>query len=157
MKLQLIYLDTSVFGGCFEPEFSEWSIGLIRDIENGLFQATTSEIVAFEIDAGAPEIVQQKFSSFLNGCSPEVLSMSEEVLTLSDAYLAHGILTQKFRNDMMHIALATVHGVDIVASWNFKHIVRYEKIVKFNAVNLELGYHQIAIHSPRELATYGKD
>jgi hypothetical protein len=49
------------------------------------------------------------------------------------------------------------YGVDIVASWNFKHIVRYEKIVKFNAVNLELGYHQIAIHSPREIATYGKD
>jgi hypothetical protein len=122
-----------------------------------LFRATTSEIVALEISAGAPAIVQERFGEFLNICNPEVLSTSEEVLTLMDAYVAHEILTQKFRNDMMHIALATVHGVDIVASWNFKQIVRYDKIVKFNAVNLEFGYHQIAIHSPREITTYGKD
>jgi hypothetical protein len=157
MKLQRIYLDTSVFGGCYEQEFSEWSIGLLRDIENGLFRATTSEIVALEVNAGAPIIVQQRFGEFLNICNPEILSISDEGLMLMDAYVTHGILTQKFRNDMMHIALATVHGVDIVASWNFKHIVRYEKIVKFNAVNLEFGYHQIAIHSPREITTYGKD
>jgi predicted nucleic acid-binding protein len=157
MKQQRIYLDTSVFGGCFEQEFSEWSVGLLRDIENGLFRGATSEIVALEVNAGAPFIVQQRFGVFLNLCNPEVLSVSEEVMTLMDAYVAHEILTQKFRNDLMHIALATVHSVDIVASWNFKHIVRFEKIVKFNAVNLELGYHQIAIHSPREITTYGKD
>jgi predicted nucleic acid-binding protein len=157
MKLQRIYLDTSVFGGCFESEFADWSNGLLRDIENGLFRATTSEIIAIEIKAGAPIIVQQRFGQFLQLCSPEILSTSDEVLTLLDAYAGHGILTQKFRNDMLHIALAAAHGVDVVASWNFKHIVRYEKIVKFNAVNLELGYHQIAIHSPREITTYGKD
>jgi hypothetical protein len=157
MKLQRIYLDTSVFGGCFEQEFAAWSLGLLQDVENGLFRAMTSEIVALEIDAGAPAIVRQKFGEFLNLCNPEVLSASEEALTLADAYLAHGILTQNFRNDLMHIALATVHSADIVASWNFKHIVRYEKIVKFNAVNLELGYHQIAIHSPREITNYGKN
>jgi hypothetical protein len=148
MKLQRIYLDTSVFGGCFEPEFSPWSMGLLRDIENGLFRATTSEIIAFEIEAGAPGKVKEKFSQFLQLCSPEIISASDEVLTLVDAYVNHGILTQKFRNDMLHIALAT---------WNFRHIVRFEKIVKFNAVNLEFGYHQIAIHSPREITTYGKD
>jgi len=157
MKLQRIYLDTSVFGGCFEPEFSPWSMGLLQDIENGLFRATTSEIIALEIEAGAPIKVKEKFNQFLQLCSPEIISASDEALTLVDAYVNHGILTQKFRNDMLHIALATVHGVDVVASWNFKHIVRFEKIVKFNAVNLEFGYHQIAIHSPREITTYGKD
>jgi predicted nucleic acid-binding protein len=157
MKLQRIYLDTSVFGGCFEQEFSKWSVGLLHDIENGLFRATTSEIIALEINAGAPRIVQQRFSEYLNLCNPEILSVSDEGLTLMDAYVAHEILTQKFRNDMLHIALATVHNVDVVASWNFKHIVRYDKIAKFNAVNLEFGYHQIAIHSPREITTYGKD
>jgi hypothetical protein len=110
-----------------------------------------------EIDAGAPGIVKDKFSTFLNRCSPEIIPPSDETLMLLDAYVDHGILTQKFRNDMLHIALATVYGVDVVASWNFRHIVRYEKIVKFNAVNLEFGYHQIAIHSPREITTYGKD
>jgi hypothetical protein len=86
MKLQRIYLDTSVFGGCFEPEFSPWSTGLLRDIENGLFQATTSEIIAIEIEAGAPVIVKEKFSRFLQICSPEIISASDEVLTLSDSF-----------------------------------------------------------------------
>jgi predicted nucleic acid-binding protein len=157
MKTRRIYLDTSVFGGCFEPEFAPWSNGLLKDIEQSLFKATTSEIIALEIDAGAPEVVKEKFSTFLTRCSPEVIPPSDETLMLLDAYVDHGILTQKFRNDMLHIALATVYGVDVVASWNFRHIVRYEKIVKFNAVNLEFGYHQIAIHSPREITTYGKD
>jgi hypothetical protein len=65
MKKPLIYLDTSVIGGCYDQEFSQWS--------------------------------------------------------------------------------------------NFKHIVRFDKIVKFNAVNIEQGYKPIAIYSPREVTRYGKD
>ena len=59
---------------------------------------------------------------------------------------------------MLHIALATVADADIVVSWNFRHIVRFDKIRQFNAVNLEAGFKVIAIHSPREVATDdGKD
>jgi hypothetical protein len=47
---------------------------------------------------------------------PEILSVSDEVLTLMDAYVAHEILSQKFRNDLMHIAPATVCGVDMEMS-----------------------------------------
>ena len=73
---------------------------------------------------------------------------------LTDAYLGHKILTQKFKNDMVHIALATVHNADILVSWNFKHIVHFDKIAKFNAVNIEYGFRQLTIHSPREVTTY---
>ncbi len=38
-------------------------------------------------------------------------------------------------------------------SWNFRHIVHFDKIRRFNAVNLEAGYKPISIHSPREVAT----
>ena len=62
-------------------------------------------------------------------------------------------LASQFCNDMLHIALATVAGADVVASWNFRHIVRFDKIRLFNAVNLEAGYTQVAIHSPREIAS----
>jgi hypothetical protein len=61
------------------------------------------------------------------------------------------------RNDLLHIALATIAGADIVVSWNFRHIVRFDKIRQFNAVNLEAGYKPIAIHSPREVTTYGTE
>ncbi len=55
---------------------------------------------------------------------------------------------------MLHIALATVADADIVVSWNFRHIVRFDKIRAFNAVNMEAGYKALAIHSSREVATH---
>lgn len=77
------------------------------------------------------------------------------MIELADAYLNHGILTPNYRNDARHIALATVAGVDVLVSWNFKHVVHFEKIQKFNAVNIEMGYKPILIFSPREVTTYG--
>lgn len=53
--------------------------------------------------------------------------------------------------DAHHIALATVARADLVVSWNFKHIVHWEKMRGFNAVNLREGYPLIEIHSPREV------
>jgi len=64
-------------------------------------------------------------------------------------------LTLNYRNDARHIAPATIAGVDVLVSWNFKHVVHYEKIQKFNAVNIEMGYKPISIFSPREVITYG--
>src|SRR3990170_4149829 len=70
--------------------------------------------------------------------------------------LRHHILTHKFHNDARHIAIATGAGADLLVSWNFKHIVRFDKIQKFNAVNIEMGYKPISIYSPREVTTYGR-
>ena len=64
------------------------------------------------------------------------------------------ILTAKFRADMQHIALATIARVDALVSWNFKHIVRLEKIQLFNSVNVQSGYPELNIRSPREVTTY---
>lgn len=67
------------------------------------------------------------------------------------------MLGPRFRNDMLHIALATVAEVDVLVSWNFRHIVRLDKIQQFNGINLELGYKTVAIYSPREVTTYGRE
>jgi hypothetical protein len=42
-------------------------------------------------------------------------------------------------------------------SWNFRHVVRFEKMRLFNAVNLELGYKPIQLYSPREVTSYDTD
>ena len=77
--------------------------------------------------------------------------VSSEALDLADAYQQRAILTPKYYDDGLHIALATVAEVDVLVSWNFKHIVRFDKIRRFNAVNLERGYKPLAIYSPREV------
>lgn len=155
MKKLQIYVDTSVLGGCFEPEFSPWSNGLIADFRAGTFTPVLSALLETELRR-APESVRDVYSELLalTGAS---IPVSDEALDLLAAYESHGVLGPKFRSDMLHIALATVASVDVLVSWNFKHIVRFDKIRLFNAVNLEQGYRSLSIHSPREVTTYGTD
>ena len=54
-------------------------------------------------------------------------------------------------DDCIHIAVATLSKVDILVSWNFKHIVNVYRIRGYNSVNLHLGYSTLEIHSPNEI------
>jgi len=153
MKIQRIYIDTSVIGGCFDPEFAEWSNGLLQYFRNGTFQPLLSEVIGAEIE-DAPDEVQVVYAELI-ALNAEVLTVEESALELADEYQKRGILTSNFYDDGLHIALATVAEADLLVSWNFKHIVRFDKIRLFNAVNIEFGYKPLQIFSPREVTTYG--
>ena len=154
MKRTRIYVDTSAIGGCCDPEFQEWSRGLLSDFQDGTFLLFLSELIDAEIQ-GAPDEVKNVYSEFRE-CAFQIIELNPEAIELANAYLNHNILTQNFRNDAMHIAIATIAGADLLVSWNFKHIVHFEKIQRFNAVNIEMGYKPILIYSPREVTTYGR-
>ena len=153
MKKQRVYVDTSVIGGCFDPEFAEWSNGLLQDFRNGEFIPLLSEVTAAEIQ-NAPQPVQVLYAELIRS-GAEMLEVSESGLELADEYQQRNILTPKFYDDGLHIALATVAEADLLVSWNFRHIVRFDKIRLFNAVHLEYGYKILSIHSPREVTIYG--
>jgi hypothetical protein len=155
MKIQHIYIDTSVIGGCFDEEFAEWSNGLVVDFRAGIFQPLLSEVVAAEI-ADAPENVQSVYAELVS-LNAEILTVDENALGLAEEYQKRRILTPNFYDDGLHIALATVAEADLLVSWNFKHIVRFDKIRLFNAVNIEFGYKPLQIFSPREVTTYGRE
>jgi hypothetical protein len=76
---------------------------------------------------------------------------SDEAVALHQAYLVAGVVGPSNENDALHVAIATVENCDIIVSWNFKHIVHFDKIRGYNAVNLREGYSVIAIHSPKEV------
>lgn len=154
MKRLRVYLDTSVIGGCFDAEFATWSNALVADFEANRFAPVVSELVAAEIQL-APAQVQRKFNQLL-GLGAELRTVEQEALDLSAEYSHRGILPLRFRNDLLHIAVATVANVDVLVSWNFKHIVRFDKIRQFSAVNLEVGYKPLEIYSPREVATHAE-
>jgi len=155
MKVLRVYIDTSVVGGCFDEKFSLWSNRLVTDFCNGLYKPVVSSVVAAEIEL-APETVRTKFDEILQ-LEPEFLEMTEDAAALAGVYSQHGALPPKFRNDLLHIALATVANADVLVSWNFKHIVRLDKIRVYNSVNLELGYKPLQIHSPQEVASYEEE
>ena len=155
MKTPRIYLDPSVLGGCFDPEFAQWSTKLIDDVRAGRFVPVLSDVTAAEV-RDAPAVVQAVHEELL-GNAGDLLPVTAEALELAAAYETRGVLGARFRNDMLHIALATIAEVDVLVSWNFRHIVRLDKIRLFNAVNLELGYKPLTIYSPREVIIYEDD
>jgi predicted nucleic acid-binding protein len=155
MKVLRVYVDTSALGGCFDREFEPWSKGLLEDFRSGHFRPVLSEVTAAEV-IDAPEPVREVYADLLN-LGAEVLPVTPEALSVRASYLERGILGTRFENDMLHIALATIAEVDVLVSWNFRHIVRLDKIRLFNEVNIELGHKALTIYSPREVTIHGRD
>lgn len=83
--------------------------------------------------------------------------LTEEIIKLADTYISEKVVGKTSLEDCRHIALATINKVDVLASWNFKHIVNLDRIKGYNSVNLRLGYQMIEIRSPKDLINYGND
>ena len=145
------YVDASVFGGVADEEFAEDSRTFFDQVDQGRFVVVTSGLVADEL-ARAPSEVRELFERLL--AKAELVEVDERALALQAAYLDAEILTPKWADDALHVGLATVAGADLIVSWNFRHIVHFEKAPKYNAVNALHGYREVAIHSPSEVIAY---
>ena len=92
------------------------------------------------------------FFSAISACSAlKYLSLLFRLVRVRDEHIKAGVVGLTSKADAEHIAAATVAEVDILVSWNFKHIVHYEKIHGYQAVNLMNGYKIIQIYSPKEV------
>ena len=151
MKTVRVYADTSVFGGVFDEEFISPSHSFFEQVKSGLITLYSSALVQEEI-AYAPTDVRKLFSELIEYM--QVLHVSEAALSLRDAYLKARIIPPKFSNDALHVAIASVSQCPIIVSWNFKHIVHFEKITSYNTVNILEGYSQVSIYSPSEVIRY---
>ena len=113
--------------------------------------AVISDITAIELEGAPPEV--QALLATLPGEQVEVIASSDESRALREAYIEARVVGRASLNDAEHIAVATVAGVDILVSWNFKHIVHFEKIGGYEGVNTLNGYRSPKIYSPREVVT----
>ena len=144
-----VYLDTSVFGGCCDVEFAEESLRVVKGIREGKLTCIVSAVVFAELEA-APENVR-KIPLALPARYLQRVELTDDVYDLRDAYLKSGVLGPGRADDALHVAAATVARADAIVSWNFRHIVRLDKIKGFNRVNLELGFGHLTIVSPKEV------
>jgi predicted nucleic acid-binding protein len=145
---QRIYIDTSVVGGYFDEEFEIATRQLFRRIQEKDFDVYFSEVTDDELFFAPPQVRDIK-NSIPAECV-YYLKITEEVETLARLYISEKALGKSSENDAYHIALSSVNRLDCLISWNFKHIVNYDKIKLFNAINLRYGYPLIDIRSPLE-------
>lgn len=150
-----VYVDTSVLGGISDEEFAEASRRFLDGVRTGRYIALVSEVVYREL-AGAPEETRRALQKLPPGSLEEV-AINAEVEELANAYVAADVLGLSAKLDAIHVAAATVAGADLILSWNFRHIVNYNRIRAYNSVNLIKGYHLMDIRSPQELGDADED
>ena len=151
--IQRIYIDTSVVGGYFDEEFKEPTLRLFNRLAKGEIKFVISDLLELEL-INAPKQVNELLLQYPSDRF-ERIELTEEVVNLADNYILEKVVGRTSLEDCRHIALATINRVDVLASWNFKHIVNLERIKGYNSVNLRLGYQTIEIRTPKELVSYG--
>jgi len=147
-----VYIDTSVVGGYFDEEFEGDTKKFFNWIFNEDFIIYFSEISETELSL-APANVRELKERIPEKCY-RYIELDDESKYLAKVYIDERILGKSSYNDAYHIALTTVNRLDVLVSWNFKHIVNFDKIKLFNSVNLRLGYPLIDIRSPLEFVVY---
>ena len=149
MRPPHVYTDTSAIGGYLDAEFRHGSVPLFQAFAAGRLVLVLSDLTRLELER-APQAVRDVLELV-----PEPLrrtvEFTSEANELAEAYIRDGVIGSGMRTDARHIATATVHRVDVLVSWNFKHIVNLPRIHGYNSVNLRLGYPVLEIRTPREV------
>jgi hypothetical protein len=128
------------------------TIRLFERWESGELVFVVSDLLDLEL-LNAPDRVKNLLSNY-PGEKFERIEFSEEADSLAKDYIDSGVVGRTSLEDCRHIALASIHKVDVLASWNFKHIVNLDRIKEYNSVNLRLGYAMLEIRSPKDLINY---
>ena len=115
------------------------------------FEPYLSNGVLNEIQhAKAP--LRNRLEEVIRYIKPTLLTASPEADSLSNAFLREHVIPTSMPEDARHVAIAIVHGIDVLVSWNFRHIVNIRREERFNAVAVLEGYHhRLQIVSPKEL------
>ena len=146
------YLDTSVFGGYFDEEFSDNTVPFFKRIIDERIQILISRLLIAEL-ASAPIEVRE----LLNQVPTEqqrFVELTEEARNLANKYIDEHVVGPTSKADCQHIAMATIAKADVLVSWNFKHIVNLDRIRGYNGINLLMGYNPIEIRTPKEIERY---
>jgi predicted nucleic acid-binding protein len=141
-----LYLDTSVIGGYFDKEFEQDTRLLFQNIKDGKYKVFISSLTKEELE-NAPE----KVRNLLDDLEYQLIEVANECEDLADEYIKEKVVGATSRDDCIHIATATINNVDVLVSWNFKHVVNFQRIKGYNSINIKNGYKLLEIRSPKDM------
>jgi len=149
-----IYLDTSVISAFFDEDRPDRQAltSQFFDQATSQFELYLSEMTLTEIANTRDETLRTKMQNFTTPFM--VLTNTPEVNRLAEDLMQHGAVPPSSLEDAYHIAMAIISGMDYLASWNFKHMVRVKTQKVVSEVTTLKGYHPIDITSPQELIKF---
>ncbi len=156
MKKLKLYLETSVWNFLFAEDAPDKRAAtelFFHEIEKGKHVIFISNTVIQEIQR-ASQPKRQLLAGVIEKYSPTFIEDSIEARDLVSQYINNGLLSANHIEDLTHAAIATVNEMDILLSWNMRHIVKHRTRTLVNAVNQIHGYRSIAICTPEEVVDY---
>jgi predicted nucleic acid-binding protein len=153
MKKLRIYLDTSVINFLFAADSPDFRKATVEFFEKhaAKYDLYASEVVLLEFSRDPDAQHRQKLLTALRSHPITLLPSEpiEEIENLADQYIAQRIIPATKREDALHVAHATVHQMDILLSWNFKHLANVRREALIVAFNRQEGYwHSLRLLSP---------
>ena len=148
-KLKL-YLDTSVISALFDkksPEMNYWTREFWKSLDG--FEIFISDVVIAEVQETPDPVLKGKMIKAISGV--KVLKIDEEAEWLSAEYIRHGAIPERYRKDAFHLGIATAQRMEVLLSWNYKHIVRRKTREIVRMVNARHSYPFLEIMSPPEI------
>jgi predicted nucleic acid-binding protein len=151
MKRETLYFDTSVLSAYYDERTKERQYATTQFWENVLpnYKVYISDITVKELEDTGDETLRKRFKGLIK--SFKVLKTNKKVTDLANAYIGKGVFPEKYLNDALHVAVASVYEISYVVSWNFEHLVKVKTRKSVNLVNTLEGYKEIEIVSPQEL------
>lgn len=125
---------------------------LFERIKLGKIICVYSELIEAEF-VDAPEKVKSYFKNLPKQILEKV-EINDDILALANKYIDEKVIGSTSFDDCIHIATAKYYRVDILVSWNFKHIVNVYRIRGYNSINLRMNYPPLEIRSPKEIVDY---
>ena len=158
MRKQKVYLETTIFNYYFDETKNAQpvTVAFFEAIGSGQFEGYTSVYAYGELD-NAPEPQRSNMLHLIEKYHITVLDTSSEVIQLAEKYMMNNIIPKKKRVDALHIAIASVNELDIILSYNFKHINKLKTKTLIPATNQVSGYRDIVIAQPEEVIDYEID
>ena len=145
-----IYLDTSVLSAMFDARNPE-RLEITKEFfeQRAADQLVVSELTLAEITATPNSEIRKAMLEMAERF--ETVQVAPDADRLAAKYIDAGAFVEAFSADAYHVAIAVVCGVDVILSWNFRHIVRWKTRDTVNMVNTREGYPHIEISSPGEM------
>lgn len=152
---ETVYIETSILGYLTARPSRDIvvsaNIQITRewwDTRRSDFQLYSSQAVVKETSQGDAAIASQRLEILGNF---SLLDLNQPVLDLAEQFLGRSNLPAKADVDAVHIATATVHGMDYLLTWNCKHIANAQIQGKLAEISLDFGYELPILCTPYEL------
>ena len=137
-----VYIETTIPSFYYTKHTSAKSVSRMSwtrqwwELFSDEFELVSSVAVVNELRRGASDMVDDRIALL---SETQLLPIADEIRHLANIYIDNMVMPKDPAGDALHLAVATYHKVDVLLTWNCKHLANPNKIDRIHLINFEIG------------------